>query len=187
MEILDILKAAVEKEASDIHLVIGKPPMLRIRGEILPLVEFPDLTAEESKRLIYSILYDDQKQRFEENLELDCSFEVKGTSSWIRPACRRSCGSSPPRSPRRRPSVSLRPSRSWRTCRGAWCWSRGPRVRANPPPSPASSTWSTRSTATTSSPSRTPSSSSTTPSTASSASAKWASPPGPSRTPCAAP
>lgn len=80
MEFIDILKAAVNKEASDIHLMIGKPPMVRYRGEIVPLVEFPELTGEESKRLIYSILYDDQKQRFEENLELDCSFEVKNLS-----------------------------------------------------------------------------------------------------------
>lgn len=80
MEFFDILKAAVDKEASDIHILIGKPPMVRYRGEIMPLVEFPDISAEESKRLIYSILYDDQKQKFEENLELDCSFEIKGLS-----------------------------------------------------------------------------------------------------------
>lgn len=77
MEFIDILKAAVDKEASDIHLMIGKPPMVRFRGEIVPLIDFGEVTPEESKRLIYSILYDDQKQRFEENLELDCSFEVK--------------------------------------------------------------------------------------------------------------
>lgn len=80
MEFIDILKAAVEKGASDIHILIGKPPMVRFRGEIVPLVEFPEISAEESKRLIYSILYDDQKQKFEEHLELDCSFEVKGLS-----------------------------------------------------------------------------------------------------------
>ncbi len=80
MEFIDILRKAVERGASDIHLVIGKPPMVRYNGAIIPLVEFPEVTAEESKRLIYSILYDDQKQRFEEKLELDCSFEVKDLS-----------------------------------------------------------------------------------------------------------
>jgi len=80
MEFIDILKAAVEKGASDVHILIGKPPMVRFRGEILPLVEFPEISAEEAKRLIYSILYDDQKQKFEEHLELDCSFEIKNLS-----------------------------------------------------------------------------------------------------------
>jgi twitching motility protein PilT len=54
--------------------------MVRYEGAIVPLQGFPTLTSEESKRLIYSILYDDQKQKFEENLELDCSFEVKDIS-----------------------------------------------------------------------------------------------------------
>ncbi len=80
MEFIDILKAAVDRGSSDIHVVIGKPPMVRYGGSILPLIEFPVISAEEAKRLIYSILYDDQKQRFEENLELDCSFEVKELS-----------------------------------------------------------------------------------------------------------
>ena len=80
MEFIDILKAGVERGASDIHMVIGKPPMVRYSGSIVPLVEFPVITADESKRLIYSILYEDQKQKFEENLELDCSFEVKDIS-----------------------------------------------------------------------------------------------------------
>ncbi len=77
MEFIDILQEAVLLNASDVHLLIGKPPMIRMRGEILPLKKFPVLTAEETKRLIYSILYDDQKQKFEEHLELDCSFAIK--------------------------------------------------------------------------------------------------------------
>ncbi|MBI1979569.1 MAG: PilT/PilU family type 4a pilus ATPase, partial [Elusimicrobia bacterium] len=77
MEFIDILRSAVEKGASDIHILIGSPPMVRIHGDILPLKEFSSLSAEESKRLIYSILYDDQKQKFEETFELDCSFEIK--------------------------------------------------------------------------------------------------------------
>ena len=80
MEFIDILKAAVERGASDLHMVIGRPPMVRYGGAIVSLVDLPEISADESKRLIYSILYDDQKQKFEENLELDCSFEVKGIS-----------------------------------------------------------------------------------------------------------
>ena len=76
MEFIDILRIAVKQGSSDIHLVIGKAPMIRLNGEINELPGFPPLSPEESKRLIYSILYDEQKQRFEENLELDCSFAV---------------------------------------------------------------------------------------------------------------
>jgi twitching motility protein PilT len=78
MEFIDILRLAVKQGASDVHLVIGKPPMARVNGEVLELPGFEVLTAEESKRLIYSILYDEQKQKFEEHLELDCSFSVSG-------------------------------------------------------------------------------------------------------------
>lgn len=82
MEMLDILKAAVDTGASDIHIFIGKPPMVRINGKVDPLQGFDDkeLTAEEAKRLIYSILYEDQIQRFEENMELDSSFHVPNLS-----------------------------------------------------------------------------------------------------------
>lgn len=82
MEMLDILKAAVETGASDIHIYIGKPPMVRIGGKVTPLEGFEEqvISEEESKRLVYSILYEDQIQRFEENMELDSSFDVSGLS-----------------------------------------------------------------------------------------------------------
>jgi twitching motility protein PilT len=77
IEMFEILKTAVERGASDIHMVIGKPPMVRVRGDIMPLEVFPEINAEESKRLIYSILFDDQKQRFEETGELDSSIAIQ--------------------------------------------------------------------------------------------------------------
>ncbi len=80
MEIVDILKSAVAAKASDIHIVVGAPPMVRMKGQMVPLTQFPVLTAEESKRLIYSMLYEEQIQRFEENLEFDSSFAVPGVT-----------------------------------------------------------------------------------------------------------
>lgn len=65
---------------SDIHFVIGRSPLARINGEMTELQGFPVLTAEETKRLIYSILYDEQKQQFEEKWELDCSFQLPNVS-----------------------------------------------------------------------------------------------------------
>src|SRR5688572_1788040 len=80
MELVDVLKTAVQSGASDIHLVIGKPPMMRLNGEVAEIPGFPKVSADESKRLIYSILYEEQRAKFEEHWELDCSFAVTGLS-----------------------------------------------------------------------------------------------------------
>ena len=80
MELVEVLKVAVQSGASDVHLVIGKPPMMRLNGEISEIPGFPAINGDESKRLIYSILYEEQRAKFEENWELDCSFAVSGLS-----------------------------------------------------------------------------------------------------------
>ncbi|MDD5687137.1 MAG: type IV pilus twitching motility protein PilT [Elusimicrobia bacterium] len=81
MEIFDILTTAVKKGASDIHIVVGKPPMCRHVGEMKTIEGFADIiNPDEAKRLIYSMLYDEQKKKFEEDLELDCSFNLPNVS-----------------------------------------------------------------------------------------------------------
>ena len=74
-----LLKVMIEKGASDLHITTGSPPQLRIDGELTPL-KVPPLTATETKQLCYSILTDAQKQKFEQDNELDLSFGVKGLS-----------------------------------------------------------------------------------------------------------
>jgi len=74
-----LLKAMIEKGASDLHVTTGSPPQLRIDGKMIPLKTAP-LTAPETKQLCYSILTDAQKHKFEESNELDLSFGVKGLS-----------------------------------------------------------------------------------------------------------
>ena len=74
-----LLKAMVEKGASDLHITTGSPPQLRIDGNLVPL-KTPPLTPVETKQLCYSILADAQKHKFEEESELDLSFGVKGLS-----------------------------------------------------------------------------------------------------------
>ncbi|PIE19938.1 MAG: type IV pili twitching motility protein PilT [Proteobacteria bacterium] len=71
-----LLKAMIDKGASDLHLTTGSPPQLRIDGQLVPL-RVPPLTPVDTKQLCYSILTDAQKVRFEEDLELDLSFGVK--------------------------------------------------------------------------------------------------------------
>jgi len=74
-----LLKAMVEKGASDLHITTNTPPQLRIDGKLLPL-KTAALSAVETKQLCYSILTDAQKHKFEEDSELDLSFGVKGLS-----------------------------------------------------------------------------------------------------------
>ncbi len=75
----DFLKEMVERGASDLHITPGVPPMIRTRGELIPL-DYPPLKPTETRQLCYSILTDAQKHRFEENQELDLSFGVRGLS-----------------------------------------------------------------------------------------------------------
>jgi twitching motility protein PilT len=71
-----LLKAMLDKGASDLHITTGTPPQLRIDGQLAPLRTDP-MTPVDTKQLCYSILTDAQKMRFEEDQELDLSFGVK--------------------------------------------------------------------------------------------------------------
>ena len=77
VKIQQLFKLMVESGGSDLHLTVGTPPGLRVNGEIVR-VKIPALTPEDSKRLIYQILSEEQKNEFEKNLELDFSFGIKG-------------------------------------------------------------------------------------------------------------
>ncbi len=72
-----LLKTMVERGGSDLHVTTNSPPQIRIDGKLVPL-DMPPLAAPETKQLAYSVLTDAQKHRFEENLELDISFGIKG-------------------------------------------------------------------------------------------------------------
>lgn len=72
----DILRTAIEKKASDIHLTAGLPPMARIDGEVRAL-PFPVLQPEDTRRLVYETLSDENLQKFEQSHELDFGYSVK--------------------------------------------------------------------------------------------------------------
>ena len=74
-----LLKAMIEKGASDLHLTTGTAPQLRIDGKLHPL-RMPPLSPPETKQLCYSVLTDSQKHRFEESNELDLYFSVQKLS-----------------------------------------------------------------------------------------------------------
>ena len=72
-----MLKTMVDQGASDLHLTTNSPPQIRVDGQLRPL-NSPQLNPSDTKQISYSILTDKQKQRLEENLELDFSFGIKG-------------------------------------------------------------------------------------------------------------
>jgi twitching motility protein PilT len=73
MKIKDLLEITVDKKASDLHLIMGSPPILRIDGLLMPHGE-KNLTEEEVKKLIFELLNDDQKELLLANKEIDFSF-----------------------------------------------------------------------------------------------------------------
>lgn len=75
----DLLEEMVRRGASDLHITVGVPPVLRMDGMLHHIPEKP-ITPEISKRLAYSIMTEKQKKSFEENWECDLSFGIKGLS-----------------------------------------------------------------------------------------------------------
>ena len=75
----ELLRKMIELGGSDLHITTNSAPMVRVHGVLRPL-EYPELSPAETKQLAYSVLTDAQKHRFEETLELDFSFGIKGLS-----------------------------------------------------------------------------------------------------------
>src|SRR5215472_8631750 len=75
----ELLRKMIEMGGSDLHITTNSAPMVRVHGTLRPL-DYPELTPAETKQLAYSVLTDAQKHRFEETLELDFSFGIKGLS-----------------------------------------------------------------------------------------------------------
>jgi twitching motility protein PilT len=73
----ELLTTLVEVDGSDLHITTDTPPQVRVHGE-LERLDLPVLTPAETKQLAYSVLTDSQKKRFEETLELDFSFGIRG-------------------------------------------------------------------------------------------------------------
>src|ERR1043165_4785104 len=79
----DLLKTLVELNGSDLHIATNTPPQVRVHGRLQRL-PMPELNPTETKQLVYSVLTDSQKKRFEETLELDFSFGIKAIGSRFR-------------------------------------------------------------------------------------------------------
>jgi len=79
-ELIDILRTAAQAGASDLHLAVGKPPMARIQGKIVPLPGLPAVGSADCERMVYAVLTESQRARFEERWELDGSVTLPGAA-----------------------------------------------------------------------------------------------------------
>lgn len=75
----DLLEEMVKRGCTDLHLTVAAPPMLRKDGELIR-TNYDPLSPDDVKRLVYSVLNDQQKKRFEMEKELDLSFGIPGVS-----------------------------------------------------------------------------------------------------------
>jgi twitching motility protein PilT len=78
MQIDDLLRIAVERKASDLHLKVGNYPCLRVDGELVPLTDQPRISAEEMLNMAFGMMSNRQKQKFKENAEFDLAYGVAG-------------------------------------------------------------------------------------------------------------
>ena len=78
IDFAELLKEVVARKASDLHLSVGAHPILRIRGRLMSLNEYPVLGGTDTREIIYSILSNDKRQRLETDWQLDFAYSVPG-------------------------------------------------------------------------------------------------------------
>ena len=76
----EVLLYLLEKGGSDLHLSVNSPPMIRVHGDLEPVPGYRPLTPHQLQDAVYAILTDRQKQRFEENRELDLAYQLPGAA-----------------------------------------------------------------------------------------------------------
>jgi len=78
MTIKDLLKIAIEKNASDLHLKVGNHPIIRVDGKLIPLVSLRRLTQEDTVRMANEIMNEYQKKKLQEQFDVDLAYSVPG-------------------------------------------------------------------------------------------------------------
>jgi twitching motility protein PilT len=78
LDFADVLLEVVDRRASDLHLTAGAPPMVRVRGRLSAMEGYPTLTPTDIREIVYSILADSQRQRFENDWQIDFAYQIPG-------------------------------------------------------------------------------------------------------------
>lgn len=80
MNIIDkYLKEVFDKGGADLHLKVGRPPLMRLKGDLLP-TDYPVISKKEIEELLMPLLTDAQKKKFENEKELDFSYLIEGVA-----------------------------------------------------------------------------------------------------------
>ncbi len=74
----DVLLEVMRRNASDLHITSGVPPMIRVRGRLIPMEDFPVLGGQDTREIVYSILNNDQRQRLETDWQIDFAYAIPG-------------------------------------------------------------------------------------------------------------
>jgi twitching motility protein PilT len=80
LDFASVLGRMVEVRASDVHLSPGFPPAVRVRGRITPVDDYPPLTPQDTREIVYSLLNDAQRKRFENEQQLDFAYSIPGVA-----------------------------------------------------------------------------------------------------------
>jgi twitching motility protein PilT len=75
-----VLTKMVQERASDVHMSPGMPPAIRVRGRIMPLEDYPSLSAQDTRDIVYGILNSDQRKRFENQQQIDFAYSIPGVA-----------------------------------------------------------------------------------------------------------
>jgi twitching motility protein PilT len=78
IDFAEVLLEVINRRASDLHITAGAPPMVRVRGRLAPMDGYPVLTPSDTREVIYSILSNSQRQRLENNWQLDFAYQIPG-------------------------------------------------------------------------------------------------------------
>src|SRR5918998_736567 len=78
IDFADLLLEVIERNASDLHLTAGAHPTVRVRGHLQPLEDYPVMTTEHTREIVYSILTNEQRQRLETEWQLDFAYAIPG-------------------------------------------------------------------------------------------------------------
>ncbi len=78
MDIDELLKVAIERDASDLHIKAGEPPILRIHGTLIPLAGLDRLTTKDVESMVGQLITEHQKKKLEEEMDLDLAYSLSG-------------------------------------------------------------------------------------------------------------
>ena len=80
LDFAEVLLEMIDQRASDLHITAGAPPTVRIRGRLMRMEGYPVLTPADTREIIYSILNNSQRQKLENNWQLDFAYAVPGAA-----------------------------------------------------------------------------------------------------------